>query len=125
MAQKTSQLNAIDKFIGQKIYSLSLKKGLSRQQLSKVIGVTHQQLQKYENGSNRVTASKLALIAKALDLRIPYFYEGFEAADNIPLETESQCLCIEVARNFRRIANREHQDAINTLVKSLLKARVA
>lgn len=121
MVRKTSQLNAIDKFIGYKIYSLRLEKGLSRQQLSKVIGITHQQLQKYENGSNRISASKLALIAKALDLRIPYFYEGFEAADNIPLETESQRLCIEVARNFRRIANREHQDAINILVKSLLK----
>ena len=87
----------------------------------KLIGVTHGQLQKYEKGSKRVSASKLALIAKALDRRIPYFYEGFEVADNIPLETESQRLCIEVARNFKRIANREHQDAINTLVKSLLK----
>jgi len=125
MARKTSQLNAIDKFNGHKIYSLRLAKRLSRQQLSKVIGVTHQQLKKYENGSNRISASKLALIAKALDLRIPYFYEGFDAADNIPLETESQRLCIEVARNFRRIANREHQDAINILVKSLLKERVA
>ncbi|MEY4335019.1 MAG: hypothetical protein RLZZ196_3769, partial [Bacteroidota bacterium] len=103
------------------IYSLRLAKGLSRQQLSKVIGVTHQQLQKYENGSNRVSASKLALIAKALDRQVPYFYEGFEADDNTPLETENQRLCIEVARNFRRIGNREHQDAINTLVKSLLK----
>jgi len=121
MGRTNSQLDKIDKSIGNKIYSLRLAKGLSRQQLSKVIGVTHQQLQKYENGSNRISASKLALIAKALDLRIPYFYEGFEAADNIPLETESQRLCIEVARNFRRIANREHQDAINILVKSLLK----
>ena len=125
MARKNDYIEEIDKFIGNKIYSLRLAKGLSRQQLSKVIGVTHQQLQKYENGSNRISASKLALIAKALDLRIPYFYEGFEAADNIPLETESQRLCIEVARNFRRIANREHQDAINILVKSLLKERVA
>ena len=91
----------------------------------KLIGVTRGQLQKYEKGSKRVSASKLALIAKALDRRIPYFYEGFEVADNIPLETESQRLCIEVARNFRRIANREHQDAINILVKSLLKERVA
>jgi hypothetical protein len=41
------------------------------------------------------------------------------------LETENQRLCIEVAKNFRRIGNREHQDAINILVKSLLKARVA
>ena len=121
MGRTNSQLDNIDKSIGQKIYSLRLAKGLSRQQLSKVIGVTHGQLQKYEKGSKRVSASKLALIAKALDWQIPYFYEGFEVADNIPLETENQRLCIEVARNFKRIANRGHQDAINTLVKSLLK----
>lgn len=122
MGRTNNQLDNIDKSIGHKVYSLRLAKGLSRQQLAKAIGVTHQQLQKYEKGSNRVSASKLALIAKALDRRIPYFYEGFESAENIPLETESQRLCIEVARNFRRIGNREHQDAINTLVKSLLKA---
>ena len=121
MGRTNSQLDNIDKSIGQKIYSLRLAKGLSRQQLSKVIGVSHGQLQKYEKGSKRVSASKLALIAKALDWQIPYFYEGFEVADNIPLETENQRLCIEVARNFKRIANRGHQDAINTLVKSLLK----
>ena len=121
MGRINSQLDNIDKSIGHKIYSLRLAKGLSRQQLSKVIGVTHGQLQKYEKGSNRVSASKLALIAKALDWQIPYFYEGFEVADNIPLETENQRLCIEVVRNFKRIANRGHQDAINTLVKSLLK----
>jgi len=123
MGRTNSQLDKIDKFIGNKIYSLRLAKGLSRQQLSKVIGVTHQQLQKYENGSNRVSASKLALIAKALDREVPYFYEGFETGDTSAHILENQRLCIEVARNFRRIGNREHQDAINTLVKSLLKAR--
>ena len=125
MGRKNSYLDVIDKFIGQKIYSLRLAQGLPRGQLSKVIGVTHQQLQKYENGTNRVAASRLALIAKALGREVSYFYEGFEAGDNSLLETENQRLCIEVARNFRRIGNREHQNAINTLVKSLLKARVA
>jgi len=59
MGRKNSYLDEIDKFIGNKIYSLRLAKGLPRQELSKVIGVTHQQLQKYENGSNRVSASRL------------------------------------------------------------------
>ena len=125
MGRKNSYLDEIDKFIGQKIYSLRLAQGLPRGQLSKVIGVTHHQLQKYENGTNRVAASRLALIAKALGREVSYFYEGFEAGDNSLLETENQRLCIEVAKNFRRIGNREHQDAINILVKSLLKARVA
>jgi len=125
MGRTNSQLDKIDKSIGQKIYSLRLAKGLPRGQLSKVIGVTHQQLQKYENGTNRVAASRLALIAKALGREVSYFYEGFEAGNNSQLDTESQRLRLEVARNLRRICYREHQDAINTLVKSLLKARVA
>ena len=120
MGRKNSYLEQIDKFIGHKIYSLRLEKGLSREQLSQVIGVTHQQLQKYETGSNRVTASRLLLIAKALEQEIPYFYEGFEAGDTSAHILENQRLCIEVARNFRRIGNREHQDALNLLVKSLL-----
>ena len=125
MERKNSYLEQIDKFIGHKIYSLRLEKGLSREQLSQVIGVTHQQLQKYETGANRVTASRLLLIAKALEQEIPYFYQGFTVGNNSLPETKNQRLCIEVARNFRRIGNREHQDAINILVKSLLKERVA
>ena len=82
MGRKNSYLEQIDKFIGHKIYSLRLEKGLSREQLSQVIGVTHQQLQKYETGANRVTASRLLLIAKALEQEIPYFYEGFERSHN-------------------------------------------
>ena len=82
MGRKNSYLDEIDKFIGNKIYSLRLTKGLPRQELSKVIGVTHQQLQKYENGTNRVAASRLMLIAKALEQEIPYFYEGFERSHN-------------------------------------------
>ncbi len=125
MVQKTSQLNAIDKFIGHKTYSLQLVKRITRQQLSKVIGFTHRQLQKYETGAHPVTASRLLLIAKALEQEVPYFYQGFEAGNNSQLDTESQRLRLEVARNLRRICYREHQDAINILVKSLLKERVA
>ena len=82
MGRKSSYLEQMDKFIGRKIYFLRLAKGLSRAELSKVIDVTYQQLQKYENGTNRVSASRLLLIAKPLEHEIPYFYEGFEKSDN-------------------------------------------
>ena len=71
----------INSSVGKSI-SFCLAKGLSRAELSKVIDVTYQQLQKYENGTNRVSASRLLLIAKALEHEIPYFYEGFERSDN-------------------------------------------
>ena len=121
MARKNDYILEGDKFVGGKIYSLRLAKGLSRQQLSKVIGVTHQQLQKYEKGTNRISVGRLVLIAKALSKDVSYFYEGLEANDKEPVMTQHQRMCIEVSRNFMKILSSEHQNAVNTLVKSLSK----
>lgn len=122
MARKNDYIQKIDQFIGEKIYSLRLAKGLSRQQLADVIEVTHQQLQKYEKGVNRISIGRLVLIAKALDKTIDYFYEGLEGANNIePVLTQHQRMCIEVSRNFMKIRNPEHQQAVNALIRSLIK----
>ena len=125
MARKNDYIEEIDKVIGGKIYSLRLAKGLSRQQLSKVIGVTHQQLQKYEKGSNRISVGRLVLISKALDKNISYFYEGIESGNYEQVVTHHQRMCIEVSRNFMKIENTEHQNAVNTLVKSLAREKAA
>ncbi len=121
MARKNDFIAEIDKHIGGKIYSLRLAKGLSRQQLSKVIDVTHQQLQKYEKGINRISVGRLVMIAKALEKNISYFYEGMEEENKEPVMTQHQRMCIEVSRNFMKIENSEHQNAVNSLVKSLSK----
>ncbi|NRB11094.1 MAG: helix-turn-helix transcriptional regulator [Rickettsiaceae bacterium] len=121
MVRKNNYIQEVDKFIGGKIYQLRLAKGLSRQQLSKVIDVTHQQLQKYEKGTNRISVGRLVLIAKALGKSVNYFYEGIDSMDNEPILTQHQRMCIEVSRNFMKIENAEHQNAVNTLVKSLTK----
>jgi len=121
MVRKNDYIQEIDQFVGDKIYSLRLAKGLSRQQLSEVIGVTHQQLQKYEKGVNRISVGRLVLIAKALGKNINYFYEGIESNDTEPILTQHQRMCIEVSRNFMKIRSTEHQNAVNTLVRSLVK----
>ncbi len=121
MARKNDYISEIDQFIGGKIYSLRLAKGLSRQQLSKSIGVTHQQLQKYEKGTNRISVGRLVLIAKALEKDTSYFYDGLEQASQEPIMTQHQRMCIEISRNFMKIENSDHQSAVNNLVKSLSK----
>ena len=121
MARKNDYILEVDQFVGNKIYSLRLAKGLSRQQLASVIGVTHQQLQKYEKGANRISVGRLVLIAKALEKEVKYFYEGLESYKSEPVMTQHQRMCIEVSRNFMKIENSEHQNAVNTLVKSLSK----
>lgn len=122
MVRKNDYIIEVDKYIGGRIYSLRLAQGFSRQQLSKIIGVTHQQLQKYEKGTNRISVGRLVLIAKALSTDTSYFYEGLEAADSSePIVTQHQRMCIEVSRNFMKIENSDHQTAVNTLIKSLSK----
>lgn len=121
MARKNDYIMEVDKHIGNKIYSLRLAQGLSRQQLSSIIGVTHQQLQKYEKGTNRISVGRLVLIAKALSKDTSYFYDGLEVANNEKTVTQHQRMCIEVSRNFMKIENPDHQTAVNTLVKSLCK----
>ncbi|MDG1436508.1 MAG: helix-turn-helix transcriptional regulator [Rickettsiaceae bacterium] len=121
MARKNDYIVEVDQFVGNKIYSLRLAKGLSRQQLASVIDVTHQQLQKYEKGTNRISVGRLVLIAKALEKNVNYFYEGLDSNGSEPIMTHHQRMCIEVSRNFMKIENSEHQNAVNSLVKSLSK----
>src|SRR4051812_43228040 len=110
MSRKNDFIQKIDKFIGERIYSLRLAKGLSRQQMAEIIEVTHQQLQKYEKGLNRISIGRLVLITKALNKKIDYFYEGLEGTDTIePILTQHQRMCIEVSKNFMQIRNPEHQ----------------
>jgi transcriptional regulator with XRE-family HTH domain len=118
MARKNNDINHIDTHIGQKIYSLRLAMGMSRQELGDQIGVTHQQCQKYEKGTNRVSAGRLALIAKVLNKPIDYFYSDI-TKDVESVITHHQRMCIELSRNFMKIKNSIYQDAVNTLVKTL------
>lgn len=80
MAKYHEYINKANCFIGKKIYNLRLGQKLSRNNLASSIGVTHQQLHKYEKGINRISIGRLLLIAKALNKPISFFYDG---VDNI------------------------------------------
>ena len=125
MAHKNNHIEQIDKILGGRIYSLRVAQGIARKQLAKLIEVTPQQLQKYEKGTNRISVGRLVLIAKSLGEEISYFYEGLEQNKQQEILTQHQRLCLELARNFRKIVNSDHQNAVNILVKSLLKQQVA
>lgn len=126
MARKVEHIEQIDRHIGAKIQELRLAHGMSRQDLGERIEVTHQQLQKYEIGTNRVSAGRLALIAKYLGTSVSTFYEGLDAALNAAASdvnpNQNQRMCIEVSRNFMKIKNPDHKDAINSLVRILAKS---
>ena len=70
------QLDKIDKLIGKKIYNLRMDRGISRSDLAKKAAVSQQQIAKYEDATNKISASRLALLAKILNKDISYFYES-------------------------------------------------
>jgi transcriptional regulator with XRE-family HTH domain len=70
----------IDAIIGEKIRARRERIGFSQPQLGDAIGVTFQQVQKYERGFNRVSASKLFRIADALGEDVGHFYDGLLGA---------------------------------------------
>lgn len=68
--------NAIDRRLGQRLRTRRLEVGMSQERLAEVLGVTFQQVQKYEKGINRVAASRLFELATALEVSVGYFFEG-------------------------------------------------
>lgn len=120
MSRKNDFIEKVDISIGQKIAQMRIDNGWSRQDLAKMIEVTHQQLQKYEKGTNRISVGRLALIAKAFNKSPATFYEGFDTVDS-EAESPGQRFFLEVSRNFKKIRSPEHQNAIKILVKSLVK----
>ena len=72
---------ALDRYVGNRMRVRRLEVGMSQEKLGEALGITFQQVQKYENGTNRVSISRLHQIAQALETPISYFYEG--AADGL------------------------------------------
>ena len=68
--------NPIDKHVGARVRMRRLMTGLSQSKLGEALGVTFQQVQKYEKGSNRIGASRLQQLAGVLDVAPAYFFEG-------------------------------------------------
>ena len=69
-------MNPIDKHVGSRVRMRRLMLGMSQTKLADAIGLTFQQVQKYEKGSNRMGASRLQQIAHVLQVPIPFFFEG-------------------------------------------------
>ncbi|MBA4794774.1 helix-turn-helix domain-containing protein [Phenylobacterium sp.] len=68
--------NPVDRHVGLRIRLRRKELGVSQEKLAESIGLTFQQVQKYERAANRVSASKLWEMARALKTSVSYFYEG-------------------------------------------------
>lgn len=72
--------NAVDRRLGQRLRARRLEIGLSQERLADLLGITFQQVQKYEKGVNRIAASRLFEIASALEVPVGFFFDGINSS---------------------------------------------
>jgi DNA-binding XRE family transcriptional regulator len=116
---KRSETVSIERHVGQRIRARRTMLGFTQQQLADLIGVTYQQAHKYERGINRVSAGRLFELAKALGVDVSFFYEGLAPGEVLEAMPERQRLCLDMARNFARIREERHQEALSQLCRAL------
>jgi transcriptional regulator with XRE-family HTH domain len=68
--------NPVDKHVGSRVRMRRLMLGMSQEKLGDGLGLTFQQVQKYEKGTNRIGASRLQHISHILGIPVPFFFEG-------------------------------------------------
>ena len=107
-----------DRLIGQRLRKLRLAKGLTQDGLGKRIGISFQQIQKYENGSNRISASRLNEIAASLDVPVTYFFSQDELPE-APSTTDVADQVIRVARELSEIPEGPIRDQLFNLIKTI------
>lgn len=114
----------VDRHVGLRIRMRRKEIGVSQERLAEALGITFQQVQKYERGANRVSASKLWEIAQALKTSVTYFYEGLGGDDQTPAAQQTQDFMLtteglELMAVFPRIAQPALRRKLLELVRTV------
>lgn len=136
VTKKKGRANSIDEHVGLQLRQRRALLGLSQERLAEQVGITFQQIQKYENGANRVSASRLYEFSKVLEIPVTFFFEnygsnenkaygfaegdqaGFEGPDDVLKRKET----IELIRVYYSIENPKLRKDLFKLVKSMAES---
>ncbi len=136
--EKESRANPIDTHVGSRIRLRRTLMGFSQERLGEALGLTFQQVQKYERGVNRVGASRLYDLSRVLDVPISFFYDDMpesiggvrpptrgpgglaDAQDGFGDDTLSRRETLELVRAYYRITDPGVRKRVFDLIKSLV-----
>jgi transcriptional regulator with XRE-family HTH domain len=122
--------NSVDRHVGARVRLRRMQLTMSQETLAKKLSLTFQQVQKYEKGANRIGASRLLQIAKALGTTVSYFFEGVEdhattqlpeGSANIPAFLASREGLVLI-RSFQRIESTVARAATLRIVETIATA---
>lgn len=129
-----SDIHPLDLHVGNRLRMRRLRQNLTQEKLAHLVGLTFQQVQKYEHGANRISASRLYEIAVALQVPVSYFYEdlpsdipsfeGMAESGQEPIEglTEADMSSRETAdlvRAYYRITDPKKRKTILGLIRAM------
>ncbi len=127
--------NPVDAQVGSRVRLRRMLIGMSQERLGELLGLTFQQVQKYEKGVNRIGAGRLFDVARILGVPIDYFYEnvssqlgqgrGFAESDESPpvMEFVSSGEGLQLSLAFMRIKDSKVRKRVLDLVKSLAEEK--
>jgi transcriptional regulator with XRE-family HTH domain len=127
MAKKTSNKSTTmtDGRIGQIMRVHRLSKGMTQTELGAELGVTFQQVQKYEKGTNRVGSGRLYQIAEILEVPVTAFFEGEKASragGASPFAMLAEPMTLQVLKEFSQIRDKGARRSVLALVEQMVSA---
>ena len=109
-------VHPVDVHVGKRIRHRRWLVGMTQQQLAQHVGIKFQQIQKYETGANRVSASRLWDISETLEVPISFFFEGLEreqaqqsATDSVPPDLMGDKEALELIRSYYSIPENQRR----------------
>ncbi|MFO1184507.1 MAG: helix-turn-helix transcriptional regulator [Bauldia sp.] len=116
-----AQMNPIDVHVGARLRLLRVKAKLSQQAIGKMLGLTFQQIQKYEKGTNRISASKLFELAGILDCSVQDFFAGLEETGGSRAQTHNPSrLDYEILVLLGRVPDNNLKRQIRGLLEAMM-----
>lgn len=108
-----------DIVVGANIRKLRLARSMSQEKLAEALGLTFQQVQKYEKGVNRVSGSRILQISRVLDYSLEHIFAGAEAGTNTPPPNFSK-QAVQVAQYFDLLNEPAKRNAVLALIRAMV-----
>lgn len=112
--------NMVDAHVGRKIREARVLRGMSQSDVARGLGMSFQQVQKYETGANRISASRLYELSTLLDVPIQNFFEGVTEDTSEP-PNPLDARTARAARDLSRIEASSKRDMILSLIHEILR----